>query len=723
MAQQKIPTQPSVRTTAYNNLLGVDYQSDSTEISRRRSPDMVNMISDLGGIPIKRYGYHYIGADYDAFIEMDGVVYGISAGATWTTLYTVTFNANGRVSGTQKLRTKFPHNGEFIEAFAAQGRVYVFYEDGWVSFDPDSTQSGDKIKGETTVGTSVMSGTETMYDITVMYAKYPDDDSIIPTVYTMMKPNGSEMVALPAGTDITGATRGVNILTPYRRIEYCVTTDTADETFFRFPVGQIAGARAKVEILDSRTFEWVAAPNTAHASTIPSSTVPSISSAYDPAHTTDRPFEYVEYVIFDTPPFINSTSGGVTRLHFRTAGGADSGIEVPAGVPNIRVTYAAYDPTVVGGIDEKIIKGLYNERRNSLLSSKARAMYDGRLFVAVGSRVYYSRVNELFCMDDNYYIEVDSNVKALVKTSGGLSIIGEGNHPIYVATGEYSDSYDMPVYTVKASNANISLATSNCHDTLNDEPMLITWDGIYGLTTNYYSEKYSIMRSGKINRRLCADLKAAVANEANEIAVAIAHENYLWVAVNQHMYVLDGRHKDASRNGDNSYECYYFDNMPEIEKMWVVGGRMYFSDGTETYTWNDNLPDSVKYVDYPTWDGTNSKWNNGTPVKAKWTSPLDDDNAPQYYKTIQKKGTMVTISPPMQTSCQITLVRDGQDEIYVGRFNGSTFALTDAVLDAFTKKKVKKYKRLQFVVENNEPEPFGIISIVKSFVLNNYAKR
>ena len=77
----------------------------------------------------------------------------------------------------------------------------------------------------------------------------------------------------------------------------------------------------------------------------------------------------------------------------------------------------------------------------------------------------------------------------------------------------------------------------------------------------------------------------------------------------------------------------------------------------------------------------------------------------------------------MQTSCQITLKKDAYDEVYIGRFDGGTFALSDAVLDAFTKKKVKKYKRIQFIVENNEAEPFGLISIVKSFVANNYAKR
>jgi hypothetical protein len=84
---------------------------------------------------------------------------------------------------------------------------------------------------------------------------------------------------------------------------------------------------------------------------------------------------------------------------------------------------------------------------------------------------------------------------------------------------------------------------------------------------------------------------------------------------------------------------------------------------------------------------------------------------------------MVTIAPPMQTSCQITVVKDGNQRYYLGRFNGATFALTDSVLDAFTKKKIKKYKRLQFIVENKEPEPFGIVSIVKTFTIGNLAKR
>jgi hypothetical protein len=134
------------------------------------------------------------------------------------------------------------------------------------------------------------------------------------------------------------------------------------------------------------------------------------------------------------------------------------------------------------------------------------------------------------------------------------------------------------------------------------------------------------------------------------------------------------------------------------------------------------LSGAAQYLDNAEWDSSKRQWI-GTAVKAKWTSAIDNDGVPQYYKTLNKKGTYVTVAPPMQTSCQVSIKKDANQEFYAGRFSGATFALSDSVLDAFTRKKVKKYKRLQFIVENNEPEPFGIISIVKSFTVGNIAKR
>ena len=720
MARQNVPTQPSVRTTQYNNLLGVDYQSDPTEISRRHSPEIVNMISDFGGIPVKRYGYRSILENVINIFEMNGQSYAIQK-KNWTAsaahpaidVSQVDKNSDGTFELTLIKRIfhgSIADVGEPKHCFVSNGLIYILHEKKWVQLDISHLESSYR-SGLSTVGDGLYElyepigshGTSRQYELVLNH------EDIVPTVQTFLKPNGMEMIALPADTDITGATRGVNLLTPFRRAEYCVQADTVAETKFKLPqpYTKFVSATIKVEILTGAgAWETVAASEYTHATRggglclLPDSTDGS-AGWFD---------YYANEINFTTAPF-TATSTGITN-----AIGTPSSSDVPTTEPNLRITYAPYNSEASDYVSNnyRYPYGYYRKERADAFSSDNAIIYDGRLFVSVGGRVYYSRAGEFFSIDDNYYFEMDNDVIGFTKTPNGLGVICEGSHPIYIASGEYSDTYAMPVYTTKASNANIEQVYSAVGDALNDEPLIISNNGIYGISTNYLSGKYAIQRSGKINKRLCAESSLASAK-------GLVFNNYLYVAVGTHMYVLDGRHKDASRSGDNSYECYFFDNMPEITDMWAADGVMYFADSSWTYTWNSDLSGRAQYLDKAV-QNANGSWSGET-VKCKWCSRIDDDDAPQFYKTLQKKGTMVTIAPPMQTSCQITFKKDAHDEVYIGRFDGGTFALSDAVLDAFTKKKIKKYKRLQFVVENNEAEPFGLISIVKSFVANNYAKR
>lgn len=699
MAQLKVPEQPSVKTISYDNLLGVDYQSDATEVSRRHSPEMVNMISDLGGMPVKRCGYRRVGDAYKGFAVVNGEDWAIKIDSYRLHAVKIEVGEDGTIieeSDTQiSTRTNF---GGVFYVFGYQQYIYILCPYEWLEFDTDT-------KVTRTLGIS--EGTLFSYVDAARIGLNRPDVKFIPTVQTMYKPNGQELVALPDGTDITGATEGVNLLTPFRRVEYCVTTDTADETTFVVPNQAKIASNVFVEVLDPTTYDWVATASydltgaTTLACRRPDNARNATSTVVDAK------------VVLNTAPYIKVMVDNEPHLRFRNS----QTVEVPAGIPNVRITYAPFNMGVYASGDTTVYNGFYRKERNDLMSSSARAFYDARLFVGIGVRTYYSQVNAPLKLDDNYYFDVDNNVVTYAKASTSLAVIAEdtGKSNIYLAVGNYDTSLAMPTYSIKASNAAVGAITSSVSGSLNDEPIFLSKLGLYGLTTNYLSEKYSIMRSGKINRRLCKD-------PALDTAVGTNFNGYFYLAVGTHMYVLDGRHKDASRNGDNSYECYYFDNLPQITRIDVLRNRMFFTDGTYTYTWNDDLDEKYRYLDDAVMDSETYVWT-GTPVKCKWCSTIDGDNAPQYYKTLQKKGTMITLAPPMQTSCQITLIRDAHDIVYVGRFNGSTFALSDAVLDAFTKKKVKKYKRLQFVVENNEPEPFGIISIVKSFVLNNYAKR
>ena len=56
----KVPSAPSTNTIKYTNLLGCDFSQEASLVDRAHSPDMVNMISDEGGNPVKRTGWEHI---------------------------------------------------------------------------------------------------------------------------------------------------------------------------------------------------------------------------------------------------------------------------------------------------------------------------------------------------------------------------------------------------------------------------------------------------------------------------------------------------------------------------------------------------------------------------------------------------------------------------------------------------------------------------------------
>lgn len=116
--------------------------------------------------------------------------------------------------------------------------------------------------------------------------------------------------------------------------------------------------------------------------------------------------------------------------------------------------------------------------------------------------------------------------------------------------------------------------------------------------------------------------------------------------------------------------------------------------------------------------------NVGCPILAKWTTVLDDDGSAHYFKTLQKKGTMVVLYPQSSTGVRVYIKRDNEAEMYVGTatVRGSNNDIT-APSDFYLKKKAKKYKRLQIIAENDGfDETFGIDEIIKCYTVGNYSR-
>ena len=733
MAQLQVPESPKEYATHYEMLLGVDFQADQTEVDRRRSPDMVNMISDFGGNPIKRDGYRRVGAGYSALLVVDGVVFGVYVTSSVLTISTL--NLSG-YEFTENESWSFNGDvGKVKQAFVYQNTIYVIATKCMLSFDTDA-----KAFNVAGIGFGMMS----VYAVGES-APANTDSEVIPDTVISLKPDGTGGAVLD----------DKNVMSIYQRVSY---QGDGTATQYTIPNYKKIGTWILAEVKDANG-DWQTASATLGTSTeatgwsMDGSNVVT-SNVVDPI------------VTFSSAPPAPTV----------------------AGEDNVRITFAPYSTEQIAVQGELLYnKGYYNEAFVHLLSSDAATFQSSRLFIADKYRVYYSDVSMPFVISDLAWFDVDSEVVGFTRSNSYLAVLARdnGRSTIYLAseTSRVVDSEKNETetyFSVKESNAGIGAIAPRAIATLSDEPMFLSKTGVFGILTNWTSEKYAVNRSSRINRKLCKEPNL-------ETAVAVAFNDYLYLAVNGRMYVLDGRHKESDRAGNKPLEAYYFEGLPAIESMFVINDKMYFADDSDIYTWNDDLPDTERYYDdaylktatevlyqisdsqaeEPTGEWMNVKpipaedeflWYKvafddsseeitleefevgdkrltGDAVCARWCSVYDDDGSPQRLKTLMKKGSMVTLVPHFRSGCEITLAKDGDIFEYLGSFDSDlqsfeyidfsrfSFNSNAVAFDAFTRKKIKKYKRLQIQIENNKAEPFGLTQITKTYTMGNYAKR
>lgn len=708
MAQQALPSVPNPKRTEYSNILGVDFRADQTEVDRRRSPNMVNMISDVGGNPVKRAGYRMVARAYAGIALANSESYAVYKTLSGTVVVPVSISGATQTIVEDSSRAIVIDGaydfGSIKDVFGYQQYIFIMCDSGCVKVDV--TKYAD-------------SPQRTAYEITgikdnlmsegALGASAPACEEIIPLTAIALDHQGYNGVSYD----------GKNLFSIYQKYSY---QGDGEHATFKIPLYSKIGAWAKVEVMDNNG-NWVEKTQGVHYTLGSSSNVSGVNLDGKSVST----FSVVDSTI-------TFTSGNIPPAPSQTLAGED----------NVRITCAPFnmaEDIVVDGVTAK--RGYFNETFLDLLESSAHFFYEQRLFVGVVEKTFYSEINNPFLVSDNSWFDVDNAVIAYQRVSNYLVIITKdtGKNTIFLAnsttTTDSESGATTTQFSVKPSNAGVGAITSKVGGILNDEPIFLSSTGVYGILTNWNSEKYAVNRSGRINRRLCKE-------SGLENAVGCAFNQYYYLAVNGQMYILDGRHKDSTRSGETSYECYYFNNIPTVRQMFVADNRMFFTDETYTYTWNDDLPERVRYYDNLVLD-SDGNVVSGMPVHAWWSSPFDDDGIPEYLKTLKKKGTLVTLVPHYETGCYITLLKNGDEyqelayssgSIFTFNFidfaygdydgtwhNGISFLGNAVAHDRFTKKKIKKYKRLQIVVGNDKPEPFGLTQVVKTYEVGNFAKR
>lgn len=677
MAQMTLPAAPNYKRTSYSGLLGCDFSVDPSLVDRRHSPDCLNMISDNGGNPIKRKGWEIVNNSSNGKIEN---IWSFYAGQRY-----IIFTSNNNGSCELHCITESGNEVELADGgvSVASGKHCAFYTD----------------ISESQVGFYLIDGTK-------YHRIYSENNSIryeevspkVPTVLISRSPNGGGEVY-----------EDINLLTRERVEQFL---NTAGNTTF---------------VLSSpvdTTKEW--------------------SAYYQEQSGNETTW------VKDTGATVNEATVTMSAAHAPIVTGQD----------NIKIQYFSTNA----------------DRSGDVLSSTSCAHFSStaqdQIFLTGNStkpnNIYYSAPNDITYFPDLNYLNIGgvNKIMGFLNLGEYLAVVKEGTSDdstifliyqtsirsttVSASDGKTTTTQDR-TFAVKRSTAGIGAISKYCFGVLNDEPLFLSAYGVYGvISTNITSEKIARNRSYYVDPKLTAepDIADAVSTVWNNYYIIAAngshYENvtkvdedgneYVDEVPQGHMYVFDGRHKGNNSRGNTNYgyEAYYWEGIPAIcvtsydKELWFGTPKgevcRFKSSGNPT--------------DYS--DGTMiGETTGGRAITARWATPNDNDGLSEYYKTMNKKGTMCTVAPFNRSSVKVYLSVDGYTRGYIGMayvdisglFDGEidfgrlSFDSRTTPRDFFFKKKQKKYQRIQIILENDEiNEPFGIFEIVKTYTVTKFAK-
>ena len=682
-----VPEGAPTKTIVYTDLLGVDFSQDASLVDRQHSPDMLNMISDEGGSPVKRKGW-------EVLIDLDAEIVGLHHFESGEyEYYLVVYKAEIEGRWWYFVAQYFPETRTMGEGhiFADAKPTYGFFFDN--NYYLANPVAGD---GSFTI-CAPNDGTVT----------FSTAEPKIPTVLISRNPSTGGGVAY----------ENINLLTPYRTEQFADPAGTA-KNFLLGSSGQ--AYLGKLEYLDSDG-TWKT-DNTA--------TITQSNNRYWCSITTAH-------------PFYASTGADNIRVTYYASEASAAQKRIP------RCTnYAFYSH---GGLDQIFVTGNPNYPNYIWYSNYGDPTYFPDLnYIIAGSAG--TKCKGFLNVDDNLAViketsDQDSSVFFISETSITTKTVSTNT-----SNGSESETTAEYAYKIKRASTKIGAVSNRCFGTLQDEPLYLSENGVQGLVSmNSTTEKVVRNRSKHVDRKLLAEPNL-------ENAISCVCNGYYYIFINDHVYILDSRHASSDKRGNTNYayEAYYWENVP-AKCVSATGKTIYFGTADGKICRFKKTGKMSDYSDGSHYDETQQTQVGGVAIHARYVTRNDDDNAPQYFKTMMKKGSMCTVAPYFKSSVDVYIMADGTpataqelyydrnhqpiyDDTVPGIYIGTHYSNVDNIFpridfsrllfdtrrsprDYFFRKKKKKYVRLQITLENRElNEGFGVYSIVKTYTMTRYAK-
>lgn len=693
MAQQEIPASPSYRYTYYRQLRGIDLTCDVTQVPYNRAADILNITPDPAtSNPRKRVGWRklyafgetetFLGSRHlkdwgiDLIVTNNAVYWHNSNESKWTAdnVHLLIDNQNGVESGVCFVGFDGDRNY----------RLNVYQKRFILSKENDTISAVEEPHG------------------------------YIPTTIISRNPDGTDGYAYEA----------VNAFTPRRII--CFLSDTTSRNFYFYPEADrdnhVVVEVTKVEVRNSSTGEWEAISYT----TIQSGENVTAYSAPDRSSAS-----------------VYSVVTGFTL--------AAAHAPVVTGQDNIRATVVEFLPDtdengICYGYYSPIVEGIMT---NNVCARYGTASMDREFYVAGNGKIYYTDPDNYDYLPDNNYLQIEvdapivgfhrknSYLVAITQDSAEFTIFmisgrtGSITHSVYNESGvRESSTEEFTYFIAQTAIAGTGAVSAKAFGTLVDDTLFLGRHGIYGITSNSLTTETVIAnRSELINAKL--EEEAGLEN-----AVSAVWNGMYLLAVNDHVYILDSHVTHKNIGVSWGYECYYWESVPATD-MLSYEGDLFFGDHKGNWCrFNTDIHNSSAYED----DGQIDDHGNvegGNPIHALYALRLDSDNYPQYLKTLNKRGTSIELMQLPNSGVRLSYSKDGDEPVFVNElvlknefiwtlvdFENFPFNGASHVRTYYPRKKVKKYKYLQFIFESDAiDQNFGLCGVTKTYFLGNFAKR
>lgn len=471
---------------------------------------------------------------------------------------------------------------------------------------------------------------------------------------------------------------------------------------------------------------------------------------------------------------------------------------------DVKVEYKHYDSQVSASSQAFYTTARNQNYSNGIYNSMFVGGVDAERFPDFTSRSWWCAINNPLYFPDTNYIEVGSNdtgIQGLTKVGDYLAVIKQSKTTDTAIFLLYPTSFEEETtYAVKQGVQGVGALAKYSFNILGDETLFLSPKGVMAITPSQDDEHKVQNRSYFVDKKLLAE-------DSIKDAYSFVFDGKYYLGLpNGHVYVLDGNQRNSWGNDRTNlvYECYYLENVP-ANCFVKFNDTLVFSNEDCVCNFATDYTDAYNVI---------NEEETNVPVKAEWSTLLDDDGALHYYKTMQKKGNVVSVLPIenelpyrqvqveeddfdedrgnyyelvdgkyvkctadsvynaifLETSLDEVAFNDNKEDYYtlVGDeyvqcteesvFDADTtyyirtayyyvenrsntkvyvkrddkepveiqrhFGLnSDIPSEMYLRKKFKKYKRLQFILKNEEAEDFGVDCIIKNYTLGNYAKR